>query len=269
MSRILFVLAGIGLCVAGSLQAQPPRGDGLSTAASSSNLGGISAISSTASLVSDLAVEGQDELASLHAQVRRRSLELQWGVMTMELPGYLRHEGLGLGPDQGILVTRVIPGTPAAVAGLRQGELIIEVDGVPTGGCHGLPGLGEAPRQLLGASNEGLREIQVSIDMGLPNMGLGWAPELAWMTEADAMAGEALGGFSMPQVPGWLGSQVQSPVRSLAVSEANGRMSVSAIVACGGGEKRVELRGSRAEIVQQLQTLPLEVQQALAVQLGL
>ncbi len=34
--------------------------------------------------------------------------------------------------DEGIVVVRVLPGSPAAAAGLEAGDLIVEVDGVPT-----------------------------------------------------------------------------------------------------------------------------------------
>lgn len=39
--------------------------------------------------------------------------------------------GHGVPPAQGILVTQIFPGSPAAVGGLRPGDIILEADGVP------------------------------------------------------------------------------------------------------------------------------------------
>ena len=283
MSRLLFALAGLGLCVVSTLQAQSPRDDRASVAIAAPSTsgaahGGASAGTSRsyASAVSEAELAGRvgvpleaaiptaAGLTSLQRQAEKIAREMVWGVATIKLPTYLQHESLGLLPDQGCLVTQVLPLSSAQTAGLQVGDLILEVDGTPALGCHGLPPRnldGErcllVQRCLLVLGEGGLREVHI-------------APLEALTLEASEYAtADSLAGWrTMLETPLWM-NQVQSPIRSLAVSEGNGLMSVSAVVACQDGDRRVELKGTRGQIAEQLQRLTPELQLALSQQLGL
>ncbi|MBX3472075.1 MAG: Do family serine endopeptidase [Planctomycetes bacterium] len=61
---------------------------------------------------------------------RGRVVRAWLGVAIRELTAEDRR-GLGLGERQGVVVAGVTPGAPAAAAGLRQGDVILAVDGEP------------------------------------------------------------------------------------------------------------------------------------------
>ncbi len=61
---------------------------------------------------------------------RVRSQELEFGLAVQELSPDLA-KGLGVPEGQGVVVARVSPGSSAEDAGLRQGDVILEVDRTP------------------------------------------------------------------------------------------------------------------------------------------
>lgn len=52
------------------------------------------------------------------------------GIMVMSLTKELRQH-FGAAPDRGVLVARVMPGSPAAAAGLAVGDVVTDVSGKP------------------------------------------------------------------------------------------------------------------------------------------
>jgi serine protease Do len=48
-------------------------------------------------------------------------------------------QSLGLPPDRGVIVSRVLPETPAALAGLQTGDIILSIDGKVIGDTHDVP----------------------------------------------------------------------------------------------------------------------------------
>ncbi len=59
---------------------------------------------------------------------------------------------------QGVLVVRVLPNTPAAVAGLRRGDVIVQIDGQPVTSADGLQNIVE--RSLVG------QELDLTVQRG-------------------------------------------------------------------------------------------------------
>ena len=59
-----------------------------------------------------------------YGEVRRGNLGVIYQSLTPELA-----EAFGLDKPEGALVVKVAPGTPAEAAGLRQGDVILEVNG--------------------------------------------------------------------------------------------------------------------------------------------
>jgi hypothetical protein len=61
------------------------------------------------------------------------------GVAPDRAPAFLGVEGMGVAPPgRGVRVTKVLPGEPAADAGLRPGDVILAVDGAPARTAPGL-----------------------------------------------------------------------------------------------------------------------------------
>ena len=54
----------------------------------------------------------------------------KWGLQLHELNPQIAHQ-LGIKADQGVAVVGVEPGSPADEAGIRQGDIIVEVDRHP------------------------------------------------------------------------------------------------------------------------------------------
>jgi len=61
-----------------------------------------------------------------HGSVRRAQLGVYLADMTPEIA-----EGFGLAGQKGVLISRLMPGSPAALAGLQRNDVIVEFDGVP------------------------------------------------------------------------------------------------------------------------------------------
>ncbi|HYH18847.1 MAG TPA: DegQ family serine endoprotease [Azospirillum sp.] len=68
-----------------------------------------------------------------HGHVERGWLGVRIQPVTPEIA-----EGLGLSKAQGALVSEVTPGSPAAKAGLRQGDVVVRFDGKPVDGVRDL-----------------------------------------------------------------------------------------------------------------------------------
>ena len=197
----------------------------------------------------------------------KSQVEASWGIRTMQLPDYLRHQGLGLAPGQGQLVTSVLPGSPAAVAGMREGCLIIEVDQHPVMGNASLPVLNRSYK-VTAWSDSGLREVLIqpmATDRMIRNIIDQYARPEQISGLPELLSGVAGAELAFPN----LGQLVFASPRSLSVSSVNGQMLVSAIVETSAGPTRIELRGYQSEVAQQLAELPAEVQSQIAPHLGL
>lgn len=204
------------------------------------------------------AVPGLAHMAKLQA-------ESTWGMTTMPLPNYLRHVDWGLAPNQGLLVTQLIPGLPVAGSGVEVGSLILEMDGKPVLDNQQLPML-QSEHKLMVMCDGGVKEVCVK-------------PFAESLLGANPAMNQLLGNGNvfdqlMPQIgAGFRGIPTaalnQPAPRSLAVSQVNGEISISAIVDGANGPTRVELRGNRAEIAKQLSQLPVAVQTQLAPHVGL
>jgi membrane-associated protease RseP (regulator of RpoE activity) len=272
MSRLFFSIVGLSLCLGSGLQAQQRGFQMENRAVASASSHGARATAHSSSDSSHVPVgaapvhvsDWTADMPSAQQAALRIAREQQWGVTSMAIPSYLKHAGLGLGSGQGVLVTSVMPGSAAAMAGLQVGESIVEIDSQPWEASQPLPTLRDIPHSLLVLGSEGLREVPISH---------GWVPEPAFGS-ADELLLNALDftGIIPPQFAGQFGgigaAAMLSPVRSLAVSEADGLLHVSAVVVCDGVEQRVELRGTRGQVLRQLRTLSVEIQHALAPQLG-
>lgn len=182
---------------------------------------------------------------------------LEWGVSVMPLPSYLRSDVLGLVPGQGLLVTGVEPYGPAAQAGLRQGHLLLDVDGLLLNQDSCLPAL-DRRRCVLVMTDQGLIEVNIeSLRPQLPQYQLG----------ARAFFGNFPAYVTAPIATAEILDR-PSCIRSLAMSEWNGDLEVSAIVDDVQGPRHLELRGTREEIECQLRELSPELQRALRPQIG-
>jgi hypothetical protein len=242
-----FIAAGLSI---GSLSAQHGGQTGRNQSSSSSIA--IAGLNGDNSVV-------QTSMAKLQA-------EASWGMSTIPLPNYLRNENLGLAPNQGLLVTQLLPGFSSANSGIEVGALILELDGVSVQSNQQLPML-NAEHKLMVMTHAGLKEICVKPMLeSLPGAMNPWIGQ-------DHVLDSAFGRV-LPRIAARLGRTAQfgtgQPApRSLAVSEVNGELTVSAIVDGANGPLRVELRGCHAEIVKQLAALPPEVQSQLAPHIGL
>jgi membrane-associated protease RseP (regulator of RpoE activity) len=97
-------------------------------------------------------------------RVERPFLGVSFQMVTEELA---RQEDLGA--DQGAWVTQVVPGSPAAEAGLQEGDLIQQVDEQDVDGKHPLPDLINAHQpgdRIELAVLRGRRELRVEVELG-------------------------------------------------------------------------------------------------------
>lgn len=198
-------------------------------------------------------------------QFAKLQAEASWGLTTMRLPSYLRRAEWGLSPKQGLLVTQIVRGLPAAHAGIEIGCLIVEIDGKPVLEGQTLPILG-SEHNLIVLGEDGTREVLVK---PLIESLLGVNPVVGQLlngsgalTQVVPPLGIGLNGLANPVA-------IQPTPRSLAASQANGEYSISAVVDGVNGPTRVELRGCRAEIIKQLKMLPVDVQNQLTPYIGL
>jgi len=80
--------------------------------------------------IAELADETQSAAAAPEGDDRGSTA---FGFDITDVPAELRQR-LGLGEDEGAAITRVYPGGPAGTAGLRAGDVIVEVDRSPVSG---------------------------------------------------------------------------------------------------------------------------------------
>jgi S1-C subfamily serine protease len=113
-----------------------------------------------------------DELIA-NGKVQRGFIGIQYVVNNRQYDSYY-----GLGTDQGVIVTAVQPGSPAAAAGLRPKDVIIKVNGQPIDDAHPLKSvlLGSKPgdRVTLTIMRDG-KPMDVQITLGQPAAALGLA----------------------------------------------------------------------------------------------
>jgi S1-C subfamily serine protease len=111
-------------------------------------------------------------------QVAHAYLGIQMTALTPEVKDHINgdpNSGLTVTADQGILVLRVMPNSPAAQSGLRAGDVIEQVDGRPVQDAADFQGLVEAKkpgdRLSLSLRRQG-QTSQVSLQLGslpMPN----------------------------------------------------------------------------------------------------
>jgi len=61
-----------------------------------------------------------------HGTVKRAAMGVTLANMTPEIA-----EGFGLGDQQGVIIQSIVDGSPAAKAGLRRNDVIVDMDGTP------------------------------------------------------------------------------------------------------------------------------------------
>jgi serine protease Do len=72
-------------------------------------------------------------------QLRQGKVSRSWlGVMIQNITPELKNK-LGLGADEGALVSDVVSGGPAEKAGIKRGDVILQFDGKPIRSSHDLP----------------------------------------------------------------------------------------------------------------------------------
>ena len=130
--------------------------------------------------------EAKSILPQLQAQghVTRGWLGLSIQPMTTELA-----KAFHLEQDHGALVAQVMPDSPAAKAGLRMGDVIVEFDG------HTIAKAGDLPRLVAGTAVGGTATLQVFRD-GKPltvTAQIAALPEPQQVAEANPAGGKSLG----------------------------------------------------------------------------
>ena len=60
------------------------------------------------------------------------------GINSLEITSEVARQFPALPVDGGIIITQVEPGSPAALAGLRRGDILIRLDDTPIGGIGDL-----------------------------------------------------------------------------------------------------------------------------------
>ncbi len=155
------------------------------------------------------------------------------GFATIPFPAYLRTDALPLPQDGGQLIVAVVEGSIAHQVGLRAGMTIREFDRLPLASTTDLSQL-EGLHLIEVLTDEGPRQIDLAIDQESEFAGFGVQP---------------------------------NPLRSIAVSEANGILAVSALIDTENGPERIELKGSRAQVEAKLRQLSPQVQETLRAQL--
>ncbi len=199
------------------------------------------------------------------AQLAKIQAEASWGLTTIPLPNYLRHPQLGLAADQGLLVTQVIPGLSAEASGICLGAILISIDGQPINAALPLPlPVLQAERKVMILGETGVREVFIK-----PAVTARWNannPLVQSMGPQANVYAQLL--QNNPALLAATAANTSGP-RSLAISHINGELSISAIVDGESGPVRIDLRGTQAQVMQQLANQPIAIQQQLTPHLGL
>ena len=188
-----------------------------------------------------------------------------WGVKVDKIPDILRMHCPPLRGDVGVLITQVLPDSPAARTGLRPGDVVLDVQGVPVESASELPnpaGLFQPPRIRV------LREGRVH-NLGQPFLAAGpnqSGDQIKQMVEqmmrqsrrqAEAMVPSIAvppGYATMPRTGAYASSSAMGS-ESMSVSRANDQISIEMSSSDGGGT--IRLQGTMDEIEQQMQAQQL------------
>ncbi len=174
-----------------------------------------------------------------------------WGVEVMVVPDLFARTLPDLASGPGLLITNVLKGSPADQLGLRKGMVLLDVNRRRlTKECE-LPQL-DKPLAFVVLTNDGAKNVEIH-------------PDPLWLEQLENPLVNQLGSRSARTV---LPIQEIHSACSVSMAEANGRLSISAMVPTPAGEREVSLRGTRAEVESQLQTLPVDVQAKLRPQIG-
>lgn len=197
------------------------------------------------------------------AQLAKIQAEASWGLSTIPLPNYLRHPQLGLAADQGLLVTQVIPGLSAEASGICLGAILISIDGQPINAGLPLPVL-QVEHKVMILGETGVREVCIK-----PAVTARWNANNPLVQSMGPQAN--VYAQLLQNNPALLAATAanSSGPRSLAISHINGELSISAIVDGESGPVRIDLRGTQAQVMQQLANQPIAIQQQLTPHLGL
>ncbi len=231
--------------------------------AQAQQFGGGNGVTSSSSYAYSGTGHPNAQVALTAAQLAKIQAEASWGLSTIPLPNYLRHPQLGLAADQGLLVTQVIPGLSAEASGICLGAILISIDGQPINAALPLPVL-QAERKVMILGETGVREIFIK-----PAVTARWNannPLVQSMGPQANVYAQLL--QNNPALLAATAANTSGP-RSLAISHINGELSISALVDGENGPVRIDLRGTQAQVMQQLANQPIAIQQQLTPHLGL
>ncbi|HET9817913.1 MAG TPA: Do family serine endopeptidase [Rhodanobacteraceae bacterium] len=149
---------------------------------------------------SNLAAEVMKQLIA-HGKVERGSL----GVHAQDLTPRVA-AALGIKATRGALITDVTPGSPAATAGLKPGDLVTSVNGKPVGDAQDLrnaQGLATIGSTLVLGVDRGDRQLTIDAKLTAASgqaEGASLDPRLAGATFSDAPSGSGAQGVTVESV---------------------------------------------------------------------
>jgi len=154
-----------------------------------------------------------------------------WGVEVMPVPEIFvdAHESLAAG--DGLLLVHVEPGSPASLAGLRRGMVLLSVNDLPLQTESDLPRL-DASCRVRVLTKLGVRIAKLPPIIDPLDDILGDAP----VTSSSAGGGE-----------------------SVSVSNVNGQVRIDATLQTADGLQSVTLQGTPAEVDRQIDQLPADL----------
>jgi len=147
-----------------------------------------------------------------------------WGVQLIPVPDVLRPAHKALHDGAGLLVLDILPGMAAEQAGIQPGMVLIEQEGTP------------------------LQRV-ADLRRPLPNQRL-------IVLTVDGLRTAKVNQHAMPELP--LHDLIPAG-ESVSVSNVNGLVCIDATLSTAKGMKRLQLRGTPAEIDRQIEELPQEL----------
>jgi serine protease Do len=174
-------------------------------------------------------------------QLREGKVRRSWlGVMIQDITPELKTK-LGLGTDEGALVSDVVSGGPAEKAGIKRGDVILQFDGKPIRSSHDLP--------FVVASTPIGKTVTVEVMRENQRMNLQVKTEELKEEAATAPPGEA---------PPKLGIQVQEITPEMAKNYGLSRTSGVIIVQVAPGSPAEEAGLAPGDIIVEMDKKPVK-----------